>query len=94
MEREFLHQELTIGPEDAIEVTFDRPANVQLLDPENYNRYLNKQAFNYWGGFVTQSPYRIRPPHPGKWHLVIDLGGAPGSVQASGSIISGTIIGR
>jgi hypothetical protein len=84
----FLHREFTLGPNDHIEVTLDHPANVQLLDPTNYNNYLNGHAFRYIGGYVTSSPYQLRPPYPGHWHLVIDLGGNAGTVRASVRILS------
>jgi hypothetical protein len=84
-----LHRDLgVIGPNDAIEVTLDHAANVQLLDSVNYDHYRNRQAYRYYGGHVTTSPFRIRPPYQGHWHLVIDLGGMPGTVRASGIVLS------
>ncbi len=81
---DYLHRDLgVIGPETTVEVTLDHPANVQLLDPNNFLAYENRRAYRYQGGHVTVSPFRIRPPHQGRWHLVIDLGGGPGAVRAS-----------
>jgi hypothetical protein len=88
---EFLHQQFELGPNDVIEVALDHPANVQLLDPTNYGNYQNHRPYRYYGGHVTTSPYRLRPPFPGHWHLVIDLGGGAGSVRASGSVVSGAV---
>ncbi len=87
---EFLHQELHLGPSDAVEVTLDNPANVQLLDPPNYERYRRGEEYHYHGGYVTHSPYRIRAPHGGDWHLVIDLGGNAGRVRAWSRVLRGT----
>jgi hypothetical protein len=79
---EFLHQEMEAGPDDLIEVTLDNPANVLLLDPENYEHYCNNRPYSYYGGYAESSPYRLRSPNRGKWHLVVDLGGGPGHVRA------------
>ena len=35
----YLHYEFDAGPGDVIEVTLDRAANVQLLDPANFEAY-------------------------------------------------------
>lgn len=88
--KEFLHNEFDAGPEDVIEVTLDHPANVQVLDPENYEKYRNRLPFRYHGGYVTASPYEWRPPRRDRWHVVIDLGGGPGSVQAWLRVTSGS----
>lgn len=85
---DFLHTELDLKADDVIEVTLDHPANVQLLDPHNYERYRNRQTYRYHGGYVTEPTFRIRAPRTGRWHLVVDLGGGAGSVQASVSILT------
>ena len=36
-----------------------------------------------FGGFAPDSPATLKSPAAGHWHLVIDLGGYPGSVGAS-----------
>jgi hypothetical protein len=38
---------------------------------------------------MTRSPVRLRPAAPGKWNLVIDLGGRPGKVEATFSVQKG-----
>lgn len=83
-----LHSVLTLGAGDAVEVTLDHPANVQLMDSDNYEKYRNGQTFRYHGGYVKRSPYVLQGPGPGIWHLVIDLGGAPGRVLASVRVLS------
>jgi hypothetical protein len=88
---EFLHQELDLTPSDIVEVTLDHPANVQLLDPTNYANYREGKPFRYSGGYVTTSPYRLRPSREGHWHLVIDLGGGAGRVRPSVRVLSGAI---
>lgn len=79
----YLHYDLNLAQGDTIEVTLDKQANVRLLDDANYANYVNGQSHRYYGGLATTSPVRLTPPHGGRWHLVIDLGGYSGAVQAS-----------
>lgn len=89
---EFLHQEFDLHGDDVVEVTLDHAANVLLLDPSNYLAYQQRRSYRYHGGYITTSPFRLRAPHPGKWHLVVDLGGGAGRVSASVRIISGSAV--
>lgn len=84
----YLHYELQVGSGDVVEVTLDSAANVQLLDDANYANYQAGRSFDYTGGYAKSSPCRLRPPRPGRWHLVIDLGGHAGTVSASGRVLS------
>ena len=79
----FLKYEFDAGPNDVIEVNLDRRANVRLLDSINFQKYRNGQQHTYHGGHATASPIRLRPPHPGHWYVVVDLGGFGGKVRAS-----------
>ena len=79
----FLHYDLTLGSGEVVEVTLDRQANVRLLDDSNFQRYKGGQQHHYYGGQSKASPVRLPAPHPGHWHLVIDLGGYAGTVRAS-----------
>ena len=85
----FLHYEVQLGSSDIVEVTLDKQANVQLMDDGNFSNYKRGQRFSYYGGLAKQSPVRISPPHSGRWHVVIDLGGYTGSVNASVRTIEG-----
>jgi Domain of unknown function (DUF1883) len=71
-----------------VEVVLDGAANVLLLDPTNFVAYKQRQPYHYYGGHATHSPFRLRAPLAGKWHVVIDLGGGPGSVRANVRVIS------
>jgi hypothetical protein len=62
-------------------------ANVLLLDDLNFRRYRSGQQYNYKGGYVTQSPYRVTVPSSGHWHVVINLGGYSGSVNSSVQVV-------
>ena len=83
----YLHNEFDAGPDDLIEVTLDAGANVQLMDPANFDNYRNGKRFHYYGGYVTTSPFSLRAPRQGRWHLVVDLGGFAGQVRASAKVI-------
>jgi hypothetical protein len=85
----YLNYEFDLGQNDIIQVTLDKQANVRLLDAANFQLYRNGQQYRYNGGLAKTSPIEIKPPYAGHWHLVIDLGGYPGTVRASTRIISG-----
>jgi len=84
----FLHGDLQLAEGDVVEVTLDHPANVQLLDPANYDLYSQGKAYRYFGGHAKESPARLVAPAPGRWHLVVDLGGGTGRVRASYRVLS------
>lgn len=89
---EYLHKPLDLSEGDIVEVTLSgNAANVLLLDPANFQNYQAGRAYEYHGGYVRSSPYRIQAPRPGRWHLVIDLAGGAGRVQASVRVISGAL---
>lgn len=79
----FLKYDLRLNKNDVVEVTLDRQANVRLLDKSNYNSYQRGLRHRYYGGLADRSPFRLTAPQPGDWYLVVDLGGYPGSVNAS-----------
>lgn len=79
----FLHWEVTAGPGDHVMVTLDKQANVRLLDDHNFWAYRQGHAHRYYGGLATASPVKLVPPHHGRWHVVVDLGGYGGTVHAS-----------
>ncbi len=85
----FLHYDLQLGQGEAVEVTLDKQANVRLLDDINFSNYKRGQRHTYYGGLAKVSPIHLKPPNPGHWHLVIDLGGYAGTVNASVRTIQG-----
>ncbi|HFJ9319537.1 TPA: DUF1883 domain-containing protein [Bacillus tropicus] len=72
---------------DIVSVQLDKQANVLLLDSANYNRFRRGERYNYHGGLAKVSPARIVTPSTGLWYIVINLGGAPGTVRYSIDII-------
>jgi hypothetical protein len=90
---EHLHRVFDLGEGQAVEVTLvGNAANVLLLDESNYQSYVEGKPYNYHGGYTRVTPFRVEAPRPGRWHLVVDLGGGPGRVQASSQIVNGVSI--
>ena len=83
----FLHYEVDAGPQDTIQVTVDRQANVKVMDGTNYQKYRRGQRHTYYGGLAKASPANISPPRQGHWHVTIDLGGYAGSVRAAVQVL-------
>jgi hypothetical protein len=79
---DFLHAEFSGQPGDVALVTLDSQANVMILDDTNFTAYQQGRSFRYYGGWTSRSPVRLSPPHYGRWHVVIDLGGYAGTVRA------------
>jgi hypothetical protein len=83
----FLHYEVKLKQGDVVEVTLDNRANVRLLDDANYSLYKRGETHTYFGGLAKKSPVHLSAPNPGRWHVVIDLGGYAGTVTASVKVI-------
>ena len=79
----YLHYDLQLAQNDVVIVTLDQQANVQLMDNSNFHNYRRGERFTYYGGLVKTSPFRIKAPSAGNWHVAIDLGGYAGTVRAS-----------
>ncbi|WP_345473493.1 DUF1883 domain-containing protein [Glutamicibacter ectropisis] len=56
-------------------VTLSGPANLRLMDPENFAAYQDGEQHKFHGGLARRAPYRIKVPHSGPWYLAIDLDG-------------------
>jgi len=83
----YLHYEFNLSTADVVEVTLDKQANVRLMDTNNYNNYRNGKQHRYIGGLVKSSPIRLSPSSSGHWHVVVDLGGYAGTVNASVRVV-------
>ncbi len=66
-----LHKILNLTKEDVIKITLNHPANVFLMDEENYSKYIKEYNYDYFGTLAEESPFLMAPPAPGLWHLVI-----------------------
>lgn len=64
-----------IGPKDLIEISLDRPANIKILDPANFESYSKGRDHYYYGGIFQASLVKLIPPYLGRWYLVVDSAG-------------------
>ncbi len=75
----FLHYTVTTGPREAVRVYLTgSAANVLVMDDPNFQKFKAGQAYRYYGGHYTVSPAFIKPPFPGRWNVVVNLGGLDG----------------
>lgn len=87
----YLHWDFELGADEKVEVELDHPANVCLLDDENFQHYERREHYKYHGGYAKTSPIRLTPPKPGHWHVVVDLGGYGGQVRAAAFVTPATV---
>ncbi|MFB9268010.1 DUF1883 domain-containing protein [Bradyrhizobium erythrophlei] len=52
------------------------------MDAINVHSYQRDGQHRYFGGEVRRSPFRLRVPQSGYWHVTIDLGGRSGTIRA------------
>ena len=84
----YLHFPITASAGDTVVVSLDSQVNVRLLDSINYSRYCRGERHEFYGGLARVSPFRLRVPRTGEWHVAIDLGGYSGTVRAGVQLIS------
>ena len=83
----FLHIEVELGANQAVEVTLRGVAShVYLFDAQNFLKFKNGQRTSGFGGYFDQSPAVVAAPRPGHWNLVIYPAGT-GTVSASYRIV-------
>mgnify|MGYP001572660515 FL=1 len=80
---QFLHWEVNLDADASVCVRLDRQANVLLLDESNFQAYRAGRSHRYHGGLAKKSPVLLSAPHAGRWHVVVNLGGYAGRVNAS-----------
>ncbi|MHA7156481.1 DUF1883 domain-containing protein [Glutamicibacter endophyticus] len=59
-------------------ITLSRPANVRLMDPENFAAFEDGVEYSARESVARKAPFRLRVPSSGPWFLVIDLEGLGG----------------
>lgn len=57
------------------------------MDSINFSNYKSNRKYNFFGGHITKSPFRINIPRAGRWYVIIDLGGYAGNVSSSVRIL-------
>ena len=84
----FLHWEIDAVEGTVVRIELSAQANGMLMDSSNFSSYRSGRQFRYFGGHAKQSPVRLVPPHEGHWHVVVDLGGRGGHIDANVSLYS------
>jgi hypothetical protein len=83
MSADFVQYDLgSLNAGSVVEITLGHRANVHLVDAHNVNRYRRGEAFDGIGGEALRSPLQLRVPSTGHWSVVIDLGGAAGTIRS------------
>lgn len=84
MTRSFVKHDLgSLQGGELVTVTLGERANVRLLDANNFQRYQRGEGHTLIGGEALRSPIRLRVPHADHWYLVLDLGGAAGTIHSN-----------
>jgi uncharacterized protein DUF1883 len=84
----FLNYEISTQAGDLIQVFLTgNAAWVRVLDEANFQRYRSGVQYQYYGGHYTHSPASITAPGAGRWHVVVDLGGMAGHVNAAVQVL-------
>jgi D-alanyl-D-alanine dipeptidase len=84
----YLHARFNAERGATVDVTLSRRgANVMLMTDEQYDHYSRGDAFDYYGENFQTVRARVEIPSSGNWNLVVDMGGAPGSVTASYAVV-------
>jgi hypothetical protein len=79
----YLHWKIDGRPGDKLMVKMDTPAFVRLLDPLNFEYYRVGKKFDGPGGWNERLQAEFEVPYKGTFHVVVDLGTAPGVLHAT-----------
>lgn len=80
-----------LDPGQVVEVRLSAPANVRLMNADNFEKYRRGQVHKYLGGRVSTSPYRMLVPRHEHWYVTIDLGGLAGACKHSVQVLGGAL---
>ena len=79
----------TVEKGKIIEVSLKYAANVRIMDSTNYQHYKNGKKYQYMGGYVKRSPYKVQVPRTAHWYVVVDLGGYAGKIGSAVRVLPG-----
>ncbi len=80
-----LQKPFTAKEKDKIEVTFDKPTKVLLIESSQFTRYKKGLTYQYRGGKAEQSPVTFTVPFDGIWHAVIEKGTYTNPLEVTGN---------
>ena len=76
---------------EVVEVRLTSGANVRLMDTSNFNSYRNGRKYTYHGGLVKRSPFRLKIPRSGNWHVTVDVQGLRNGTKSSIRMVPGAL---
>jgi hypothetical protein len=80
----FLHKSFRAKAKDKIEIEFDRPTRVLLLESRLFRRYRKGIEVEQIGGYEKNSPVIHEVPYDGIWHAIIEKGSYRNPLNVSG----------
>ncbi|HKL40637.1 MAG TPA: DUF1883 domain-containing protein [Cryomorphaceae bacterium] len=83
----FLHKPFLAKSKDVIEVSFDKPTKVLLLESSQFSRYKKGQTYQYRGGKAERSPVSFVVPFDATWHAVIEKGSFNHPLDVTGNAV-------
>jgi hypothetical protein len=83
-----LHKYLALNQRDVLKIHLSNPAQVMLLDDKNYSLYKDEMEYDFYGKLAKRSPFIIKAPHAGNWHLVIEQADSGQDLSVNVQIIS------
>jgi len=82
-----------VNGDSIIEVVLEgSAANVRLMDTNNFNSYKSGRKHHYYGGLVRKSPFHLKVPISGHWHVTVDMQGLRGTVRSNVRVIPGSAL--
>ncbi len=90
----FQHYQFSGKRGDVAIVNISGQANVKLMDGLSFNSYRRCASHRFYGGGYGAGRVVLPIPHPGHWHIAVDLGGRSGIVNASIEIVNADALAR
>ena len=66
-----------------VQVALGSPANIRIMDKENFDKFKKLEPHDFIGGYVKFTPYVVKLPRDAHWIVVVDLGGNEGKLSAA-----------
>lgn len=86
---EHLHTAVYLKPDGSLRVTLSDPAEVYLMERDNYKAYLAGKDYDFYGDSFDFSPVKVQAPYEGEWHVVITQGDRGNDLQVALQITNG-----
>lgn len=81
----FLHKPFLAKKNDKIEVSFDKPTKVLLIEASQFSRYKKGLTYQFRGGESKKSPVTFTAPFDGTWHAIIEKGSYNNPLEVTGN---------